>query len=69
MTHLIRITTTFQELQRLGGTCLNITLTHLIERLNLGLHYERKLAELTGARLRRRQPLDQTSLVNITEAP
>lgn len=42
--------------------------THLIERLDLRVHNERKLAQLARVRLGRRQPLLQARLVHVLEA-
>lgn len=40
----------------------------LVERLDLGVHDERELAQLARVRLGRRQPLLQAGLVDVLEA-
>ena len=43
------------------------TTTYLTEWLYLGVHNKRKLAQLTGTRIRSRQPLLQTRLMHILQ--
>lgn len=47
---------------------MNCYVTNLVERLDLGVHDERELAQLARVRLGRRKPLLQTGLVHVLEA-